>query len=165
MVRFNACVVQMRPAVAVQTAVSALELVAELHRIKHQVDCNLSETTQEHLATLIRHLLVFVDNMLPSDSSKRESSGQGSHRTTVVESIGQAESSSTELVETVGSTDNRCEAVDWTGMSDGMVENVCTCAYEACTELLHTCTDVYSTFVLQMSHLLEGKCVQSCCHI
>jgi len=147
-----------------------LELVAELHRVisghsKHQVDCNLSETVQKYLATLVRHLLVFVDNLSPSDSSKCQSSGQGSHGTTVVESIGQAESSSTELVETTGCTDNSCKGVDWTGLSTGMVENICTCAYEACTELLHTCTDVYSMFLLQMSHLLEGKCAQSCCHI
>ena len=38
-----------------------------------------------------------------------------------------------------------------------MIDDVCTCVYESCTELLHSSTDVYSTFLLQTMHMLEGK--------
>ena len=43
------------------------------------------------------------------------------------------------------------------GMDAEMIDDVCTCVYESCTELLHSSTDVYSTFLLQTMHMLEGK--------
>ena len=74
-----------------------------------------------------------------------------------IDKTDQTGSSIIEVTDSTMSTHSKRSEADEAGVAAEMIDDVCTCVYESCTELLHSSTDVYSTFLLQTTHMLEGQ--------